>query len=61
MKKAIVIALLSSVLIACGGGGATVNSVTQGQELLDLKKALDQGVITQEEYNDTKEKIMDRY
>ena len=33
---------------------------TRGQELIDLKKALDKGAITQEEYEELKEKIMKR-
>ena len=33
---------------------------TTGQELIDLKKALDAGAITQEEYEELKKKIMER-
>jgi hypothetical protein len=33
---------------------------TRGQELIDLKKAKDQGAITEEEYLAQKKKIMDR-
>lgn len=33
---------------------------TKGQELIDLKKALDQGVITQEEYDGAKEKLLNK-
>lgn len=54
-----------SLLSGCGGGGAdaetNVNTTTQGQELLDLKAALDAGAITQEEYDEQREKILDRY
>ena len=49
-------------LSACGGGGATTKVEargTQGQQLLDLKEAYDKGVITEEEYEDAKEKILD--
>tara|TARA_B100000900_G_scaffold393637_1_gene390312 strand:+ start:949 stop:1245 length:297 start_codon:yes stop_codon:yes gene_type:complete len=38
------------------------NNISKGQELQDLKKALDNGAINQEEYNLMKEKIInDRY
>jgi len=38
------------------------NNVSKGQELQDLKKALDDGAINQEEYNLMKEKIInDKY
>ncbi len=57
---------LPLVLAACGGGGADVESSTQvrstttGQELIDLQKALDAGVITQDQYNTEKKKILAR-
>ncbi len=41
-------------LAACGGGGADVRSevstTTVGQQLMDLKKALDAGAMSQQEY-----------
>jgi hypothetical protein len=33
---------------------------TRGQELIDLKKARDQGAITEEEYSSQKKKILDK-
>ncbi len=33
---------------------------TRGQELIDLKKAKDQGAITEEEYQAQRKKVMDR-
>jgi hypothetical protein len=65
MKKLIastaIVALCVFGLAACGGGGATVKSesVSTGQELIDLKKALDAGVITQKEYDKQREKILE--
>ena len=34
------------------------NNITKGQELLDLKKALDEGALTQDEFELMKEKII---
>ncbi len=54
------------LLAACGGGGSKVESsnevraTTTGQELLDLKSALDSGAITQDEYEEQREKILER-
>jgi hypothetical protein len=51
-------------LTACGGGGAEVRSevttVSQGQELIDLKKALDSGAITKDEYDRLRQKALQR-
>ncbi|MFL3654556.1 MAG: SHOCT domain-containing protein [Halioglobus sp.] len=53
-----IIALTMS-LSACGGSTTKVQATgTQGQQLLDLKKAHDQGVITDSEYKRTKKKIL---
>jgi hypothetical protein len=55
--------LLVSVAVA-GCGGADVNqhvtSVSQGQQLEDLKKALDQGAINEDEYQKLQAKILKR-
>ncbi|MEH6570252.1 MAG: hypothetical protein V7709_14325 [Halioglobus sp.] len=46
-------------LSACGGSTTTVKQTeTQGQQLMDLKAAYDGGVITEKEYNKTKEQIL---
>jgi hypothetical protein len=52
--------LMSASLQGCGGGGSktTVNSTTTGQELTDLKRALDEGVITQKEYDKKRNEIL---
>jgi hypothetical protein len=63
----ILAAILSTVLIAgcCGGGKKetkvvtqTTKTTTKGQELQDLKKAKDEGVISEKEYEDAKKKIL---
>ena len=46
-------------LSACGGSTTTVKQTeTQGQQLMDLKEAYDNGVITEKEYNKTKTQIL---
>ena len=51
------------VLLGVGGciavGGET-NRPTKGQELIDLKAALDRGAITQTDYEATKSQILAR-
>jgi len=66
-KKVAVLAvggLLLLGLVACGGGGADVRSevstTTTGQQLMDLKKALDSGAMTQKEYDQERQKILER-
>lgn len=64
MKKfAVVLASVMAVMLpGCGGGGANVRSevttVSKGQQLIDLKKALGDGAITQDEYDKEKSKIL---
>ena len=51
-------------LAGCGGGAADAKydttTTTVGQELIDLQSAYKKGVITKEEYESTKEKILER-
>lgn len=60
----IVLLALGAGLYACGGGGAELQShtttTTIGQELVDLKTAYDKGVITKDQYESQKKKILDR-
>lgn len=53
-----------ALVSGCGGGGAdsetNAKTTTQGQELLDLKAALDAGAITKEEYDEQRDKILDQ-
>jgi len=63
LKKSVVAASVLALtlgLSACGSSTKTTVQAqgTQGQQLLDLKKAYDEGVITEKEYNKTKEKIL---
>lgn len=50
---------ITMTLAACGGSTTTVKQTeTQGQQLMDLKDAYDNGVITEKEYNATKKNIL---
>ena len=63
MKRTLVVCLILSALIAipcCIAVGGTENSPrpTTGQELTDLKTALDHGAINQAEYDQKKAEIL---
>ena len=68
MKKLIFIAIIPLLLMHCFANPIFVKSphantyiqTTTGQELIDLQQALDSGVITQEEYDELKLKIIER-
>lgn len=64
LKSAIAVAMMMTMLSAAGCGGADVRTqtttTTTGQELMDLKKAYDTGVITEKEYERKREEILDR-
>jgi uncharacterized membrane protein len=51
-------------LTACRGGGAEVKtqsySTTLGQELKDLKEAYNKGIITEKQYERSKEKLIEQ-
>jgi len=56
--------IISTISItACGGSKTVQNTTTQtyGQEMLDLKKAFDEGAITEKEYNAAKKSIAKKY
>ena len=62
----IVAAVLSGLGMGCawsvGGGkaGTSVTQPTKGQELVDLKKARDQHAITEEEYEQQRNRILEK-
>jgi hypothetical protein len=65
MRKMMLMLSMSLIVLfgaaACGGGDTSVkaDSTTTGQQLMDLKKALDAGVITQKEYDKQRKKILE--
>jgi hypothetical protein len=57
------LALVSALAVVASGCivvGGSSHAPSKGQELLDLKAALDRGAITQGEYDSTKAQIMSR-
>ena len=72
MKKLIFITVIPLLLMYCSSLHlfspyshaqikTTEINTTTGQELIDLKQALDSGAITQEEYDELKLQIIERY
>jgi PBP1b-binding outer membrane lipoprotein LpoB len=57
------VTMLSLFVTGCSGGGAEVKSniqtTTQGQQPLDLKKAYDAGAMSKEEYERLRKKIVE--
>ena len=62
--KLLIVLSATAMLTACGGGDSAVKSeistTTTGQQLIDLKKALDAGAINQSEYDKQRKKILDK-
>jgi hypothetical protein len=60
----VALALSGMLLQGCGGGGAKTQveatTVSKGQALLDLKKALDAGAISQGEYDKQRQKLLNQ-
>ncbi len=62
---AVVIMIVMALgIAACGGGGAEVKSqsysTTLGQELKDLEDAYQKGIITEKQYEKSKEKLIEQ-
>ena len=59
-----ILIIFGTSFTGCGGGGTELKShtttTTLGQELMDLKAAYEKGVITEEEYESAKEKLLER-
>jgi hypothetical protein len=57
---ALVVSAAALMLPACAGGSTTSNidTQTEGQRLLDLRKALDEGAISQDEYDRERREIL---
>lgn len=64
LVSAALLSLLMATLAGCWGGGADVRnsntnrSTTVGQELIDLQRAYDQGLMTEREYNRARRRVL---
>lgn len=65
MNRALLSGLSAALIMGlagCGGGSTEVKSeittTTKGQQLIDLKKALDAGAINQDEYERERQRIL---
>ncbi|PSL20184.1 hypothetical protein [Shimia abyssi] len=62
LKSLLVVAFLGASLSACGNSTTenTVAATTVGDELAALEKAYADGLLSEKEYKDQREKILDR-
>lgn len=64
MARLLCVMALALALASCGGGGSTSRTsventtVSKGQQLIDLKKALDTGAISKSDYDSQRSKIL---
>jgi hypothetical protein len=64
MQKALICTITCLLLTACGGDtyvkvqGTT--TISKGQELADLQRALEEGAVSRLDYDRIREKILDR-
>jgi hypothetical protein len=62
----VICGVLAGVVSGCawsigdGKNPSVVQKTTKGQELIDLKRAKDQGAITEDEYNSKRQEILNR-
>ena len=60
----VMVMIMALGLLGCGGGGAEVRtqsySTTLGQELKDLEEAYKKGIITEKQYKDAREKLIEQ-
>ena len=65
IKRSLLFLSLFSCLIIAGCGGskstADLRASSLGQELIDLEKAYKIGAITEDEYEDAKDNLIDSY
>ncbi|CAB1075486.1 hypothetical protein D1AOALGA4SA_3306 [Olavius algarvensis Delta 1 endosymbiont] len=53
--------MASCIAVGSGGSKKADHQTTLGQELIDLQKARDEGAISQQEYEELKEKLKKSY
>ena len=64
MKQKIIVLMLATLIVSCGSfneGHAELHinkNISTGQELLDLQEALDEEIITEEEFDKLREEII---
>lgn len=65
IKQVVPLLLLVSCLVISGCGGnksvAGMSTTSLGLELIDLEKAYKVGALTEDEYEDAKDALIDRY
>ncbi len=60
-KLAVALLLIGVAAVGCGGANVNqhVSTVSQGEQLTDLKRALDAGAIDQKNYEKLQKKILE--
>lgn len=64
IKQITLLLLISCFVIAGCGGNKSVSGMSTtslGQELIDLEKAYKVGALTEDEYDDAKDALIDRF
>lgn len=61
MIGAVLLTAVAAAAVGCIAVGGTSNQPTRGQELIDLKAALDRGAITPAEYEQAKAQVVGRH